>query len=336
MMTDRHKTIALFVPHAGCRHQCAFCNQRHIAGQIKPITPDEVTAVCVQALSTIDDPSHTEIAFFGGSFTAIPRDEMELLLKAAYWFVQTGQISGIRLSTRPDAIDAEILSILRRYGVTAIELGAQSMDDAVLKRCGRGHTAEDVGAAPRQSRDAGFSLGLQMMTGLPGASVDSDQYTAIELAALRPQTVRVYPTLVLEHTPLAELYGSGQYRPQTEQDAIQLGAWLLRYFEIEQNIRVIRMGLQDEGDLKQHLLAGPFLPAFREWCENRIYLDMALARLPSADDTPWILSVHPSAVSKMVGQRRCNMDELITRGYRVKVTANSQVPMWDIMIEKGK
>lgn len=335
-MTDRHKTIALFVPHAGCRHQCAFCNQRHIAGKVQPITPDEVTATCEQALATISDPAHTEIAFFGGSFTAIPREQMESLLAAAYRFIERGQVSGIRLSTRPDAIDEEILSILKRYGVTAIELGAQSMDDAVLQRCGRGHTAEDVRVAAGQIHRAGFSLGLQMMTGLPGADADSDKHTARELAALHPQTMRVYPTLVLEHTPLADRYRNGTYQPQTEAQAIELGAWLLQYFEIERQIRVIRMGLQDEDDLKRHLLAGPFLPAFREWCENRIYLELALDRLPPADDTMWRLTVNPSAVSKMVGQHRHNIEALTARGYHVQVTAKTQVPMWDIMIEKGK
>ena len=293
-------------------------------------------AVCAQALSTIDDPSHTEIAFFGGSFTALPRREMESLLKAAYRFVEAGQVSGIRLSTRPDAIDEEILSLLKRYGVTAIELGAQSMDDAVLRQCGRGHTAQDVRDASRQICAAGFALGLQMMTGLPGASADSDRRTATELAVLQPQTVRVYPTLVLEHTPLAAWYRNGAYQPQTKEEAIALGAWLLHYFEIERGIRVIRMGLQDEDDLKRHLIAGPFLPAFREWCENRLYFDMALDRLPPPDSTAWTLAVHPSAVSKMVGQRRCNVEKLAARGYRVRVTAHTQVPMWDILIEKGK
>ncbi len=334
-MTDRHKTIALFVPHAGCSHQCAFCNQKHIAGQTSPVTPDDVLATCHAALETIADGTHTEIAFFGGSFTAIPRDQMESLLQAAFPFVQRSQVKGIRLSTRPDAIDDEVLVLLKSYGVTAIELGAQSMDDTVLCRAGRGHDAACVAEAAHRVRAHGFSLGLQMMTGLPGATEESDRSTAQALATLRPDTMRVYPTLVLEHTPLAAMYRAGDYRPQTERQAIELGAWLLRYFEIEQGIRVIRMGLQDEPDLKQHLLAGPFLPAFREHCENQLYLETALATLPPSDGSTWRLTVHPSAVSKMIGQRRRNIETLHRLGYRVTVTGSESVPVWDIMIEKG-
>jgi len=335
-MTKRHQTVALFVPHAGCPHQCAFCNQKHIAGKTHPVTPDEVRAVCETALTTVSKDAMVEIAFFGGSFTALPRDEMIALLQAAYPFVQSGRVHGIRLSTRPDAIDDEVLSVLKAYGVTAIELGAQSMDDAVLKQSGRGHDAHSVEQASQLIRQHGFSLGLQMMTGLPASTEESDRHTVQTIAKLSPDTVRIYPTLVLEHTKLAQMYRAGVYTPQTTEQAVAFGAWALRYLEVERGIRVIRMGLQDEPSLKEHLLAGPFLPAYREYCENKIYLDTALALLPPPEEgTVWTLKVHPSAVSKMVGQRRQNMEHLRRLGYRVTVVGDKNTPLWEIEAEKG-
>ena len=327
--------MALFVPHAGCPHQCAFCNQKHIAGKSCSVTPDDVRAACKTALATIPPATETEIAFFGGSFTAIPRDEMIALLKAAYPFVQSGRVHGIRLSTRPDAVDDEVLSVLKTYGVTAIELGAQSMDDTVLNHVGRGHTAADVVCASNRIRAHGFSLGLQMMTGLPASTVESDRETARALAALKPDTMRVYPTLVLEHTPLAQRHHAGEYEPQTNEAAIEFGAWALRFFEREQGIRVIRMGLQDEPELKDHWIAGPFMPAFREYCENKLYLDQALAVLPPPDATEWKLMVHPSAVSKMIGQHRHNIETLRRLGYRVTVAGDENTRKWEIRIEMG-
>ncbi len=205
----KHINAALFVPHEGCPHRCSFCNQKTISGQSKRLTKNDIDEVAAIAAKGNYDRKNSEIAFFGGSFTAIDRDYMTYLLESAYPYVREGLFGGIRCSTRPDAIDEEILSILKKYGVTAIELGAQSMSDHVLAMNERGHTAEDVVRASSLIRENGFELGLQMMTGLYGSDNETDIRTAKQLIALKPDTARIYPTVVLEHTHLADLYRSG-------------------------------------------------------------------------------------------------------------------------------
>lgn len=193
----KHANVSLFIPHLGCKHQCSFCNQNQISGTQKPPDAEDVRTVC-EAFAQKDASRFecAELAFFGGSFTAIDRDYSDRLLNAAAPYVRNGVFAGIRVSTRPDCIDEEILAYLSGYGVTAIELGAQSMRGHVLQLNGRGHTPGDVEKAAQMIKAAGFSLGLQMMTGLYGADEQDDLYTARALAALEPDTMRIYPTLV--------------------------------------------------------------------------------------------------------------------------------------------
>ena len=322
----RHKNVAIFVPHAGCPHQCAFCNQRHIAGESRFPTAAEVTAACEAALSTLSPDAAAQIAFFGGSFTAIPREDMVSLLKAAAPFVNGGAFRGIRVSTRPDAVDDEVLAVLRSYGVTTVELGAQSMVDEVLTRCGRGHTAEQVRQAAAGVRRAGLELGLQMMTGLPGDTDEGALYTARELVALQPHQVRVYPTLVIEGTPLADWYRQGRYHPQTVEQALSLCEQLLVFFEEEQGIPVIRLGLHAEDEMMRHCVAGPLHPAFREVCESRIFLRKAQRILQEKTPPCTVtLRVHPTCVSRMVGHKRENLQYFEQQGFTVKVVADDTV-----------
>ncbi len=326
MMTEKkHYNVALFVPHAGCPHQCVFCNQRHIAGTAKIPSALDVQTACQTAKRTLPPDTEAQIAFFGGSFTAIPRRDMEALLKAAAPFVKNGDFVGIRVSTRPDAVDEEILQVLKNHGVTTVELGAQSMNDTVLARCGRGHTAEQIKKAAALIKKAGLSLGLQMMTGLPDSTDEIDEQTAHELAALHPDEVRVYPTLVIDGTPLGIEYRQGKYVPQSLEQAVALCARLLVFFEEERHIPVIRMGLHAEGEMVGHLLAGPFHPAFRELCESRIYRDKALALLQEKDELSAILRVHPTALSKMVGHKKENIRAFATAGFAVTIAADENV-----------
>ena len=215
-MSFAHSNISIFVPHIGCPNMCSFCNQRHITGKtFAPKAQEVIDAVNVAVSSKNYNPKTTEIAFFGGSFTAINRTYMLRLLKTAYQFVESGMVSGIRISTRPDAIDDEILLLLKQYGVTSIELGAQSLNDKVLMLNNRGHSSQDVINASNLIKKHGFSLGLQMMTGLYG---DCDEFaikTAEEVIKLKPDTVRIYPTIVLKNTDLAALYIDNKYKPQT-------------------------------------------------------------------------------------------------------------------------
>ncbi len=225
-------SVALFVPHVGCPQQCSFCDQRAITGGAQPPTPWQVWQTAQAAASHLGQRvKDTEIAFFGGSFTAIPRGQMLSLLAPAKEAVERFGFRGLRCSTRPDAIDGEVLSLLKAHHMVAVELGAQSMDGEVLRRNRRGHSPEDTVRAAGLIRAAGLELGLQMMTGLYGSTPEKDVETARALIALQPATARVYPTVVLEGTHLAALYRQGHYHPQTLEEAVALCARLLPLFE---------------------------------------------------------------------------------------------------------
>lgn len=287
-------------------------------------TADDVRAACETALRTKTVPAdRAEIAFFGGSFTALPRQDMVRLLEAAYPFVKRGDFGGIRLSTRPDAVDEDVLQLLCSYGVTAVELGAQSMDDEVLLTNRRGHTAAQVERAAHLIKRAGLSLGLQMMTGLPADTDEKAKETARRLADLKPDTVRIYPTLVIERTLLAEWFQNGTYRPQTLEQAITLCAELLQFFEEERGIPVIRLGLHAEREMQEHCLAGPFHPAFRERCESRLLLEHMKAAMAQSGNTTATFFVHPARLSKAVGQKRENINALAALGYTVQIAADA-------------
>ena len=236
----KHANVSIIVPHEGCPHMCSFCNQKTITGQgDNSCTSETAEATIKLAFSHLQEKSkYAEIAFFGGSFTAIERSRMTELLEVAYPYVRDGIFAGIRVSTRPDAIDGEILDILKSHGVTMIELGAQSMRDDVLLANQRGHTAQDVRNASAMIKEYGIGLGLQMMTGLYLDNDEGAVYTAEELIKLRPDNVRIYPTVVLHGTMLERLMNAGEYKPQDSESAAKLCAVLLKMF-YDKNITVI-------------------------------------------------------------------------------------------------
>ena len=266
----KHINIALFVPDEGCPHRCSFCNQKTISGKTKRLEIKDIDSAVKTALESADC-NKGEIAFFGGSFTAIDKDYMISLLQRAKMYIDKGLFAGIRISTRPDCINEEILDILKFYGVTSIELGCQSMSDEVLRLNERGHSAEDVINSARLIKKYGFELGVQMMTGLYGDSDEESVRTAEKLIALEPDTARIYPTVVLENTRLCELYKKGEYIPQTPDEAADLCAKLIMMFH-KADIRVIRVGLHSGGNVEEGYVAGAYHPAFREIAESRIYL----------------------------------------------------------------
>lgn len=319
MSEKKHGNLAVFVSHIGCPHQCSFCDQRIISGAQNAPTPQDVTAICESALAQ-STGRELELAFFGGSFTAIDRDYMCALLNAASAFVGKG-ICGIRLSTRPDAVGEEMLSLLKTYPVTAIELGAQSMNDAVLLKNERGHTARHVIDASARIRCFGFELGLQMMIGLDGETERDSDDTALKLIACQPDTVRIYPALALKGTELAKRLAAGEYRPLTLEEGIQRTARVMELFEEKNaNIRIIRVGLHPSKELEQKLVAGPYHPAFRELCESRLMLGRLLRALKGVAEGNITIGVHPQDISRMTGQHRQNLIALAELGFNARVT----------------
>lgn len=331
----KHANIALFVPHNGCPHQCSFCNQRSITGKQAQPSAEDVFAGCRRAAETLgEDAKKAEIAFFGGSFTAIDRDYMQMLLEAAGTSVKQYGFAGIRVSTRPDAVPDETLRLLARYPVTAIELGAQSMADEVLRLNQRGHSARDVLEASGRIKRYGFSLGLQMMTGLYGSTPELDDETAKRIASLEPDTVRIYPTVVMKNTELGRLYQAGLYHPPGLEETIGLCGRLLLLFD-RRHIPVIRLGLHDTPELHRDMLAGAWHPALRELCESRMYLHKAEELLIQKRQPlgPIVLRVHPRCLSKMIGQKKENVLSLLQLGWQAKIVPDPSVEEGQIVFD---
>lgn len=331
----KHSNISIFIPHVGCPHKCSFCDQRTISGAQKLPSGEDVRVICSQALTEISSPENTEIAFFGGSFTAIPRDYMLELLEAAHEFIGEGKFRGIRCSTRPDCIDPEILFTLKDYGVTAIELGAQSMCGEVLEANERGHTAQDVVNASMLIKEYGFELGLQMMTGLYRSSAENDYDTAVRLIKLRPATVRIYPVVILKNTRLAELYQSGEYILRPFDDMAYLCARIMYRFH-EAEIRVIKCGLHASEFVEQDMVAGYYHPAFRELCDMYIYRDEIVWKmfLENLNEGDFIIEVNDKCISRATGQKRANIEFFKKQGINIRIVGDPDIPVYECAIRK--
>lgn len=254
---------------------------------------------------------------------------MRSLLDATKPYID--RFKGIRISTRPDAIDDDVLTLLKSYKTTAVELGAQSMSDAVLAANDRGHTADDVRNAAVLIQRYDMELGLQMMTGLYQSTDALDRYTAEEFIRLHPSTVRIYPTIVMRGTRLGELYEAGAYPPQTLDEAVALSAELLTLFA-ENGVKVIRVGLHDTDTLRRDMLAGPYHPAFRELCESRIMLRKAFALLQDKPSGAYTLAVNPRCRSKLTGNQKSNLIALEKQGYTIRITEDPQIPDSEINV----
>ena len=334
----KHKNLSIFVPHEGCPNQCSFCDQKKISGTQTPPTPEQVTALCDEFLPhTAAEGASYEIAFFGGSFTAIDREYMLALLQAAYPFVQQGRASGIRCSTRPDAINDEILTILKQYGVTAIELGAQSMQDDVLRLNLRGHSVQAVFTASALIKEYGFSLGLQMMPGLYGCG-DYMEYavdTAQKFIQIMPDTVRIYPTLILKDTLLEKLYQKGMYTPLSLEKAVEICAVLVKMFN-DKDIRIIKLGLHADTGMENSLVAGPYHPALKELVQSRMFLDMFIKALSNKPCGEYVVMVNPRQRSQVTGQKKANITALSQLGYKITVKEDNTITIGDYKILEGE
>ena len=314
-----HGNISIFVPHAGCPHRCSFCDQHSISGAAFIPRADHVKKVCSETLAQISSPQETEIAFFGGSFTAISRDYMTELLEAASGYVGKDKFKGIRISTRPDYIDGEVLGLLKSFGVSSIELGAQSLDDKVLELNERGHTAGDVIKACGLIRGYGFELGLQMMIGLYGSTPASEQLTCDTACSLRPDTVRIYPVVILKNPRLGELFLSGEYRPFGFDEAVETAARFMQRFE-DEGIRVIKVGLHASELVEKDMLGGFYHPAFRELCEAVIYRDLIEQALAGYENVTYADFLVPEKkLSKALGQKKSNIRYFENKNIRLRL-----------------
>ena len=277
--------IPIFVPHLGCPNDCIFCNQKSISGQKENMTKEKAKKIIDNYLENIKkEEAKIEIAFFGGSFTAIEPELQEELLKVAYEYVKNGQVESIRISTRPDCIDKKTLKRLKKYKVKTIELGVQSANDYILKRANRGHNFADVKKASKMIRWYGFKLGYQMMVGLPESTRIDEVNTAKALVKLKPKMVRIYPVLVVKNTKLEKEYKEGIYEPLSIVQAVEICKEIVRIFA-DKNIDIIRIGLQSTDEIsnpeneKSEVVAGPYHPAFRQLVESAMWYDAIVAKI---------------------------------------------------------
>jgi histone acetyltransferase (RNA polymerase elongator complex component) len=323
----RHFNIPFFIPELGCPHQCVFCDQHRISGTLQAPEPEEVDSQVAAYLETFPKGKRqVEIAFFGGNFTGLPQNEQEAYLKAAVKWVENGEVNGIRLSTRPDYINPEVIKLLKKYGVSSIELGAQSLDEEVLKLSGRGHSAKHVEEASKMILDAGFVLGLQMMTGLPGDTMEKTVYTARRIAELGASETRIYPTLVIRGTQLELMYLEGSYQPLNLEETIERCKKLVLFFE-ENQIRILRLGLHPSEGLSKgsDLVAGPFQPALKELVNTAIWKDIFRESLKNKNRQCLRLSVASKELNAAIGHKAQNKKWLLEHFEKVEFKTNTNL-----------
>ncbi|HJJ10954.1 MAG TPA: radical SAM protein [Clostridiaceae bacterium] len=335
--------IPIFVPHLGCPNDCTFCNQKKISGQTKNIKAEDVKNTIEYYLNNFkDDNKYIEVAFFGGSFTGIDVDKQKELLSVAYEYIKNKKIDSIRISTRPDYINKEILKMLKSYGVKTIELGVQSTNDYILNKSKRGHTFEDVKKASKLIRKNGFILGHQMMVGLPESTRQDEINTAKDLIKLKPKIVRIYPVLVIKGTQLEKDYESGEYTPLTVEQAVETAKDLLVLFN-KKKINVIRIGLQNTNEItdpnskKSQVVAGPYHPAFRQLVESRLWYDNIANEIKKVNSnvTHIQIDVNPSDINNAVGHKRINIEKINdTYNTDLKINPNSKIKKGKLKITK--
>ena len=310
--------IPIFVPHLGCPNDCIFCNQKSISGQKEQMTKEEAKKIIDEYLENIKkEDAEVEIAFYGGSFTAIEENLQEELLETAYQYIEQGKVESIRVSTRPDAINKEILKRLKKYKVKTIELGVQSANDYILKRTNRGHNFADVKKASKMIRWNGFKLGHQMMVGLPESTRIDEINTAKALIKLKPKMVRIYPVLVVKNTKLEKEYQEGKYQPLPLVQAVEICKELVRMFA-DKKIEVIRVGLQntdeiaEPGSQESEVVAGPYHPAFRQLVESAMWYDAVVGKIKKLNVKvkEVEVTVNPIDANNVIGHKKENVLKL--------------------------
>lgn len=324
-----HSIIPIFLPELGCPKQCVFCNQKHISGQHSVPDSDEVRENIEQHLSTLKGRDiNIELAFFGGSFTALDSKSQTQFLEIAQPYLQSESISNIRISTRPDAITDENLELLKQYGVSIIELGVQSLDDEVLRLSGRGYSATIVYEAAKKIIEHGFTLGMQMMIGLPGSTHEKDMFTAREIIRCGAKGTRIYPLLVFRDTDLERLYNEGEYKPLSVEESVEQSADLLELF-LDADVQVYKIGLHPSEFLENGtLLAGPWIPAFRQHVQARVW-KRKFEKSLATDASILEFAVHPSDINSALGPNRCNVNYFGQKGLSLLIRTDTTLKRGD-------
>ena len=337
-MGKRHYIIPIFVPHEGCPHDCAFCNQARITGEeldeIKGpkfklengVNAKFVKDTIEEYMETIVKEGNTtvEVSFFGGTFTAIDINKQRRLLSVAKEYKEKGIIDYIRLSTRPDYIDDNILTHLKSFSVDIIELGVQSLDEEVLLKSTRGHTAEDVKVASKLIKDYGFTLGHQIMLGLPSDTKERDIETTKKSIAMKPDIARIYPALTIKDTAMEYMFKNNMYVPYTLDECVDIAKSCYKLF-IKSGVNVIRVGLQTTDNIAEgeDIVTGPFHPAFRELVEGDILNEEILKVIDENNiKEDIVIEISNRSISKLYADKKRyfrNLESKINNNIKVKV-----------------
>ncbi|HZK10502.1 MAG TPA: radical SAM protein [Clostridia bacterium] len=316
-----HSNIPIFISHQGCPHHCVYCNQHLITGKEALADKKEIAATIENYLSTLEPQTRKEISFFGGSFSALSQKEQAFYLDIAKSYVGRKGIVGVRFSTRPDAISEEEMDFLSQYPISTIELGVQSLDSEVLRASGRGHGIVDVLRAVNIIRQKKINLGLQMMTGLPEDHYDAAIFTAEKIISLKPDFVRIYPTIVLKKTPLEKMMEQGLYTPWNLEETVELCSDLLSLF-LSAKIPVIRLGLySSEKNFLDSITAGPYHPALRSLVMGRLY-KKALDKLEGSLE----IEIHSKEISYLLGHAKENANYFEKKGSPLIYHVNDTLP----------
>lgn len=338
-MSKRHYIIPIFVPHEGCPHDCVFCNQDSITGQEEKVDAKFARETIEAYLKTISrENSVIEVSFFGGTFTAIPTDKQKELLEIAREYKEKGLIQYIHLSTRPDYIDEAILKNLKEFSVDVIELGIQSMDEEVLLKSGRGHTAQQAAEASKLIKEYGFTLGHQIMLGLPGDNFEKDIRTTEAVIRLKPDICRIYPALTIKDTAMETLYRKGEYIPYTLKEAVEISK-IIYGMLVSEGINVIRIGLQPTEVINEggDIVAGPFHPAFRELVEGSLLCDMIKEALKGKEPEGAAIFINEKDMSKLYANRKEFFNEMKEQLNikTIRVAASKDLNRGELVLDAG-
>ncbi len=330
--------VPFFISHRGCPHRCVFCDQQKIAGAAGDFPSAAEIRDRVAAYRRTSGYEVVDVAFYGGSFTGLAREDQQRLLLPLQDLIAVGEVSSVRVSTRPDTLDAAAAAFLHAAGVDVVELGVQSMDDIVLRQAERGHTAADVEKAVSCLKSEGIAVGIQLMPGLPGDTMEISLASLSRVLGLRPEFLRIYPTVVVAGTPLSHRYAEGSYRPLSLGEAVELCKRLL-HRALLSGVPIVRMGLQPTVDLERDgtILAGPYHPAFRQMVEGELCFDLLEKLTPLCTDGAEAITVScsPSKIADFVGQKRSNIRRLFRdRGIRVgRVRGDSSLTPYEVVVE---